>query len=170
MTRVGGGLRNSLSRASLGIPPGCSGPFPVGSGKLLRMDPGCTPAVSTPELISGLLKSLLLSSAAEWRRGNQAGDKYAKKIFPSSEYCDVLWCVCKEKPCRPRWSALGKCLVFLVSITLPAPSFRAPGYLAWTLSWWNSEAVVLRGNLQKRNIPPPYTSSILPSDFLWGWV
>lgn len=65
VTRVGGGLRNSLSRASLGIPPGCSGPFPVGSGKPLRMDPGCTRAVITPELISGLLKSLLLSSAAE---------------------------------------------------------------------------------------------------------
>lgn len=60
----------------------------------------------------------------EWRGGNQAGDKHAEEVLPSPEYCYILWGFCKEKSCRPRWSALGKCLVSFLLIRFTAPSLE----------------------------------------------
>lgn len=75
-------------------------------------------------VISGHLRGLLLSFVTEWRGGNQAGDKYAEKVLPSPEYCYILWGFCKEKSCRPRWSALGKCLVSFLLIRFTASSLE----------------------------------------------
>lgn len=75
-------------------------------------------------VISGALRSLLPSFVTEWRGGNQAGDKYAEKVLPSPKYCYILWGFCKEKSCRPRWSALGKCLVSFLLIRFTAPSLE----------------------------------------------
>lgn len=110
-------------------------------------------------------KSLLFSSDTEWRGGNQVGNKYAKKIFPSSEYCYVLWCVCKEESCRPRWSALGKCFVLcslhvqLLSLELQCTCLRPCLGGMLKSSFW--------GVIKKKH-PSSFTHRITESQGLGG--
>lgn len=89
----------------------------------MSKDRGCFAALGLHDLWSPKEPPALFF-VTEWRGGNQAGDKHAEEVLPSPEYCYILWGFCKEKSCRPRWSALGKCLVSFLLIRFTAPSLE----------------------------------------------